>query len=174
VANHIDRPILRLLLVVALLRPLKGFRETDEAICILVGPEGEDCLQLSAVTMTHQKVTALLHFRSTPVSPKNPSKSFSEDKAQHKTIRTAYAMAAATAEAVTTPVIHLQDCTYTSCYCEENVYLLINKLVQQQQRHQQQQHHDSSQLFAVFISNPSETVSSTYARICHAHHALLS
>ena len=73
-----DRAILRLLLVVALLRPLKGFRETAEAICAPVGPEGEDCLQLSAVTMTHKKVTVLLHFRSTPVSPKDPSDSFSE------------------------------------------------------------------------------------------------
>lgn len=59
VAISIDRPILRLLLVVALVRPLKGFRETVKAICIPVGPEGEDCLQLSAVTMTHKKVTVL-------------------------------------------------------------------------------------------------------------------
>jgi hypothetical protein len=81
VAINIDRPILRLLLVVALVRPLKGFRETVKAICIPVGPEGEDCLQLSAVTMTHKKVTVLSLFRSTPVSPKDPSESFSEDKA---------------------------------------------------------------------------------------------
>jgi hypothetical protein len=48
------------------------------------------------------------------------------------------------------PVLHLQDCTYTSCYCEENVYLLLKQLVKQ---------HDRTGLFAVFISNANETVS---------------
>ena len=85
-------------------------------------------------------------------------------------------MAAATTEANTTPVIHLHDCTYTSCYCEENAYLLIKRLVQQQQQQQQQQHHhhqqqkqqhyhqqQDSQLFAIFISNASETVSNSCA-----------
>jgi len=58
-----------------------------------------------------------------------------------------------TAAAVTAPasaIIHPSDCTYTSCYCEENVYLLIKTL---------SQHRPSSQLFAVFISNTNETVS---------------
>jgi hypothetical protein len=38
---------------------------------------------------------------------------------------------------------------YASCYCEENAYLLIKRLLLEQQ----QQHSES--LFAVFISNPS-------------------
>lgn len=49
------------------------------------------------------------------------------------------------------PALHLQDCTYTSCYCEENVYVLLKRL-------EQQQGHSSSNLFALFISNSQEMV----------------
>lgn len=66
---------------------------------------------------------------------------------------------AAAAEAQTgalAPLYHPDQCTYTACYCEENVYLLLKQLVTQRQ---QPQHHQHSALFAVFISNPNETVS---------------
>lgn len=63
--------------------------------------------------------------------------------------------------ATTTPKLHLHDCTYTSCYCEENVYLLLKQLLQQHDR-------PASQLFAVFISNPHETVSTKQLGRCKA------
>lgn len=54
------------------------------------------------------------------------------------------------------PVLHLQECTYTSCYCEENVYFLLKQLVEQ---------HGRTGLFAVFISNADETVSILQLRL---------
>lgn len=47
-------------------------------------------------------------------------------------------------------------CRYTSCYCEENIYLLARELLEQLPR--------SWHLFAVFISNPSKTVSGGHGR----------
>ena len=43
-------------------------------------------------------------------------------------------------------------CTYTKCYCEENVHRLIATLVERGVAR------DASDLFVVFISNPSKSV----------------
>lgn len=47
-------------------------------------------------------------------------------------------------------MIDKEDCIYTACYCEENVYKLCQTL--------QQQGQPSSNLYAVFISNPAKKV----------------
>lgn len=57
--------------------------------------------------------------------------------------------------------VQVHDFSYTPCYCEENVFLLLKGLAQQQQEQQR------SQLFAVFVSNANETVGLV------AHHASL-
>ncbi len=49
------------------------------------------------------------------------------------------------------------ECTYTACYCEENVYKLCNTLVEKQEA-------KLSDLYAVFISNLNKVVSPC----CHA------
>ncbi|CAD7701527.1 unnamed protein product [Ostreobium quekettii] len=54
--------------------------------------------------------------------------------------------------APTAPALSRADCTYTSCYCEENVHRLIDTLLQRGLAA------DAGALFAVFISNPSRTV----------------
>lgn len=43
-----------------------------------------------------------------------------------------------------------EACTYTACYCEENVYLLITQLREAGAR--------LGDLFVVFVSNPSKQV----------------
>jgi hypothetical protein len=65
-------------------------------------------------------------------------------------------MAAVAAAETKTPSLHLQDCTYTSCYCEENVYMLLRRLQEQQQ--------PGSTLFTLLISNPQETVPFWYQK----------
>lgn len=65
-------------------------------------------------------------------------------------------MAATASAAVTTPAgleqLSRQQCVYTACYCEENVYHLLQHLIHSKGR-------QAVNLFAVFISNSSETVS---------------
>lgn len=56
--------------------------------------------------------------------------------------------AAATAAAVP---LDRQTCTYTACYCEENVYNLLERLVKHEGR-------EADHMFALFISNSNETV----------------
>jgi hypothetical protein len=64
--------------------------------------------------------------------------------------------AAPTAAAVSTSVgleqLSKQQCIYTACYCEENVYHLLQHLIEAGGR-------PAESLFAVFISNTHETVS---------------
>lgn len=48
--------------------------------------------------------------------------------------------------------IHREDCTYTGCYCEENVYKLIEQLGRRNPTN------DLSNLYAVFISNDKKQV----------------
>ncbi|KAF6250670.1 hypothetical protein COO60DRAFT_759816 [Scenedesmus sp. NREL 46B-D3] len=64
-------------------------------------------------------------------------------------------MAATASAAVTTPAgleqLSRQQCIYTACYCEENVYHLLQHLIHSKGR-------QAVNLFAVFISNSSETV----------------
>ena len=43
-----------------------------------------------------------------------------------------------------------EDCDYASCYCEENVWKLCQRL--------QQDPYELQQSYAVFISNPDRTV----------------
>jgi protein N-terminal glutamine amidohydrolase len=45
-----------------------------------------------------------------------------------------------------------QDCTYTSCYCEENVYLLCDRIVNCKRED------GPSDCWALWISNPSKSV----------------
>lgn len=54
-------------------------------------------------------------------------------------------------EAIFPFMIAPEDCTYTACYCEENVYKLIHKLVSEG-------HAAYEDLWAVFISNPGKVV----------------
>ena len=46
------------------------------------------------------------------------------------------------------------DCVHTACYCEENCYLLAERLVQQAP------HTAASRVFVVFVSN-------TWKQVCH-------
>jgi hypothetical protein len=70
---------------------------------------------------------------------------------------------AATAAAVVAPAgleqINRQQCTYTACYCEENVYHLLQHLVESGSK-------QADCLFAVFISNSNETVSGPLQQCC--------
>jgi hypothetical protein len=65
-------------------------------------------------------------------------------------------MAATASTAVVAPAgleqINRQQCTYTACYCEENVYHLLQHLIESGNK-------QTDCLFAVFISNSNETVS---------------
>lgn len=54
--------------------------------------------------------------------------------------------------AVAVPAIRREDCTYTSCYCEENVFKLSQQLVAAGA--------EAHQLYAAFVSNAQEQVRS--------------
>ena len=49
------------------------------------------------------------------------------------------------------PLFHREDCTYTSCYCEENVYMLCKQLVKRGKG-------EEKGGFAVFVSNDNKKV----------------
>jgi hypothetical protein len=72
-------------------------------------------------------------------------------------------MAATAFAAVVAPAgleqINRQQCTYTACYCEENVYHLLQHLIESGNK-------QAGCLFAVFISNSNETVSGPVQQCC--------
>lgn len=55
-----------------------------------------------------------------------------------------------------------EACNYTSCYCEENVFLLIRTLVEQRVA-------GLDELFTVFISNEAKSVGGLAAAVAQPH-----